>query len=218
MVRWRPLVVGVVTVVLPLASALVTYTFVSMGSDPVTLDDTGALILMLAMAKLLLLSTQGIFPVDLNEVFYDLVYRAPRDAEERNNLYKVPDVEALPCTRRFLCELEAAARTSDNYLPRGPEEHEGRNPNEEAAPEEVDPITEMQIEAIRALYREEDPTGELSDRGRRAVKVVEGLTGSACESAYRLCPGRYTSGMVFRAIFDEINLKAHKHDHYLEGI
>ncbi|MPC61779.1 hypothetical protein E2C01_055855 [Portunus trituberculatus] len=65
---------------------------------------------------------------------------------------------------------------------------------------------------------EENPTGELSDRGRRAVKVVEELTGSACESAYRLCPGRYTSGMVFQAIFDEINLKTHEHDHYLEDI
>lgn len=65
----------------------------------------------------------------------------------------MPDVEALPCTRRFLCELEAAARTSDKYLPQEPQEHEGRDPSEEVAPEEVDPITEMQIEAVRALYR-----------------------------------------------------------------
>lgn len=66
---------------------------------------------------------------------------------------QVPDVETLPCTRRFLCELEVAARTSDNYLPQEPQVHEGRDPSEEVAPEEVDPITEMQIEAVRAIYR-----------------------------------------------------------------
>lgn len=65
---------------------------------------------------------------------------------------QVPEVEGLPCTRRLLCELEAAARTSNNYLPRAPREHEGRNPGDEAAPEEVDPITEIQIEAVRALF------------------------------------------------------------------
>lgn len=67
--------------------------------------------------------------------------------------HQVPEVEGLPCTRRLLCELEAAARTSDNYLPRPPKEHEGRDPSEEETPEEVDPISEIQIEAVRALYR-----------------------------------------------------------------
>lgn len=51
MVHWRPLVVGVVAVVLPFASALVTYTFVSMGNESLTVDDTGGLIIMLALAK-----------------------------------------------------------------------------------------------------------------------------------------------------------------------
>ncbi|XP_050690707.1 uncharacterized protein LOC126982580 [Eriocheir sinensis] len=212
MARWHPLVVGMVAVVLPFASALVTYTFVSMGNEALAVDDTGGLIIMLVLAKLLLLSTQGIFPVDLNNVLYDLAYRSPRDADNRNSLYQVPKVEGLPCTRRLLCELEAAARTSDNYLPRTPKEHEGRDPSEEEAPEEVDPITEMQIEAVRALFREEDPTGELSHRGRRAVKVVEKLTGAACETTYRLCPGRFSAPMLYRAIFEEMNVKVHDHD------
>ncbi|XP_050691266.1 uncharacterized protein LOC126982961 [Eriocheir sinensis] len=124
----------------------------------------------------------------------DLTGRKPHPEGEvhggRNIRSQVPEVEGLPCTRRLLCELETAARTSDIYLPRAPKEHEGRDPSEEEAPQEVDPITEIQIEAVRALYREDDPTGELSERGRRAVKVVEELTGAACETAYRLCPGR----------------------------
>ncbi|XP_050706827.1 uncharacterized protein LOC126992210 [Eriocheir sinensis] len=212
MVRWQALVVGVVAVMLPLTSALVTYFFLTMLNEPITVDDTGGLIIMLVIAKLLLLSAQGIFPIDLNNVFYGLVYRFPRDADNRNSFYQVPEVEGLPCTRRLLCELETAARTSDIYLPRAPKEHEGRDPSEEEAPQEVDPITEIQIEAVRALYREDDPTGELSERGRRAVKVVEELTGAACETAYRLCPGRFTAPMYYRVIFEEINFKAHDHD------
>lgn len=66
---------------------------------------------------------------------------------------QVPEVQQMPCTRRFLCELETIARTSDNYMPKEPEALNGRILEEEVAPEEVDPLAEMQIEAVRALYR-----------------------------------------------------------------
>ncbi|XP_071526764.1 uncharacterized protein [Panulirus ornatus] len=205
-----------VGVVVPLATSLVTYTFVSMGSNALALDETGALIVILTLIKLVLLSTQGIFPINMNNVFSSII-RGKRStnyigAFDNSTLYQVPDVDLMPCIRRFLCELEVAARTSDNYLPKEPEAVNDRNLDEEVAPEEVDPISEMQAEAIRALYREEDPTGALSERGRRALAVVEALTGPACEVAYRLCPGRYTAPLVYRTIFEEINLMASDQD------
>lgn len=49
--------------------------------------------------------------------------------------------------------MEMAARTSENYLPKEPAVIEGRNLEEEVAPEPADPITELQIEAVRALFK-----------------------------------------------------------------
>ncbi|KAK4329110.1 hypothetical protein Pmani_000521 [Petrolisthes manimaculis] len=203
---------GVVSVVLvPLVTTLVTYTFVSMGSDALVVDDTGALIIMLAFIKLVLLGSQGIFPIDLNPIYEKIVGRRKRSIN--STAFEVPEVRHTPCVRRFLCELEAAARTSDNYLPRGPNEvDDGWNLDEEVAPEEVDPIHEMQVEAIRALFREEDPTGELSKRGQSALAVVGALTGQVCEEAYALCKGRFTAPMAYKAIFEEINLVISDHD------
>lgn len=51
MVRWQAVVVGVVAIVLPLASALVTYMFVTLSNEPLTMDDTGGLIIMIVIAK-----------------------------------------------------------------------------------------------------------------------------------------------------------------------
>ncbi|XP_069952015.1 uncharacterized protein [Cherax quadricarinatus] len=198
-------------VVLPIVSSLVTYSFISFGVKPIPVDETGALICMIILIKLVLLWTQGIFPIDLNGVLFSIYERRERSINgstinDRHSLYQVPDVEDMPCIRRFLCEMETAAKTSDNYLPKEPAVVNDRILEEEVAPEEVDPLTEMQVEAVRALYREEDPTGELSERGRRALGVVEGLTGKSCEVAYRLCPGRFTTSLIYRAIFDEINV------------
>ncbi|KAK3887410.1 hypothetical protein Pcinc_008526 [Petrolisthes cinctipes] len=202
---------GAVGVLVPLVTTLVTYTFVSMGSDALVVDDTGALIIMLAFIKLVLLGTQGIFPIDLDAVYNNIINRGKRSIN--STAFEVPEVSHTPCVRRFLCELEAAARTSDNYLPRGPNEvDDGRNLDEEVAPEEVDPIHEMQVEAIRALFREEDPTGELSERGQSALAVVGALTGTVCEEAYALCKGRFTAPMAYKAIFEEINMVIRDHD------
>ncbi|KAG7173648.1 hypothetical protein Hamer_G025029 [Homarus americanus] len=202
-----------VGVLLPLATSLVTYTFISMGSNALAVDETGALIIILTLIKLVLLSTQGIFPININKVFNNIIERGKRSpgSSSRNTniigsfdnstLYQVPEVDVMPCIRRFLCELEVAARTSDNYLPKEPEVVMDRNLEEEVAPEEVDPISEMQ-----------DPMGDLSPRGLRALAVMEGLTGPSCELAYRLCPGRYTAPLAYRAIFEEINLIVHDYD------
>lgn len=71
----------------------------------------------------------------------------------RNLLLQVPEVVRMPCIRRLLCHMEMAARTSENYLPKEPAVIEGRNLEEEVAPEPADPITELQIEAVRALFK-----------------------------------------------------------------
>lgn len=42
---------GTVSILVPLVTSLVTYTFVSMGTDALVVDDTGALIIMLAFIK-----------------------------------------------------------------------------------------------------------------------------------------------------------------------
>ncbi|XP_045595779.2 uncharacterized protein [Procambarus clarkii] len=209
--------VFLVGVVVPLVTSLVTYTFVSMGSEALAVDEIGALIIMVTIIKLVLLSTQGIFPIDMNEVLHQIIQRGKRSTNEdgtfnNSSLYQVPAVDEMPCIRRFLCEVEVATRTSDNYLPKEPEAVNDRILEEEVAPEEVDPISEMQVEAVRALYREEDPTGELSERGRRALQVVESMTGPACEMAYKLCPGRFTAPLIYRTIFEEINLAVSDHD------
>lgn len=214
----RGVLLLLVGVVLPLVSSFITYTFISMGNNALEVDETGALLIILTLIKLMLISTQGVFPINMNELFTNLMSRGKRSANsivefDNSTLYQVPEVDLMPCTRRFLCEMEMAAKTSDNYLPsKGPAVTGDRNLEEEVAPEEVDPLTELHIEAIRALYREEDPTGELSPRGQRALEVMEGLTGPVCEKAYRLCPGRYTSSLIYRTIFDEMNLVVHSHD------
>ncbi|CAL4093504.1 unnamed protein product [Meganyctiphanes norvegica] len=141
--------------------------------------------------------------------------RKKRDLNSINDinntmLYKVPDVSLNPCIRRFLCELETVAKTSDNYLPEEPAIDYDRIVQEEEAPEQADPLKEMHIEAVRALFRDEDPTGEINLRSRRAVDVMNGLTGgSSCEQAYKQCPGRFSAPMVFRAVFDEFNMEVH---------
>lgn len=212
-------------VVLPLVSSFITYTLVTLEANATPLGETGGLILSIALLKLMLLATTGIFPVNLNDLFKNILglKRKKRDdgtSMEYDNsiLYQVPEVELMPCTIRFLCELEVAAKTSDNYLPQPPQVMNGRILDEEVAPEEADPLTELQIEAIRALYREEDPTGELSGRGRQALTVLEKLTGPSCEKAYNLCPGRYTIPLVYRTVFDEINLVVHDENDNLQDL
>ncbi|XP_064107026.1 uncharacterized protein LOC135216018 [Macrobrachium nipponense] len=192
-----------------------------MGNTALEVDETGALLIILALIKLMLISTQGVFPIDMNTFFKDLWSRQKRELEPHPNaialydnktLYQHPEVELMPCTRRFLCEMENAAKTSDKYLPRGPDVSYDTNPDEEVAPEEVDPLSEMHIEAVRALFREDDSPGDLSPRCQKALSIVDGLTGPVCEKAYRLCPGRYTSSLVYRTIFDEMNLVVHDSD------
>lgn len=100
----------------------------------------------------------------------------------------------MPCIRRFLCELEVAARTSENYIPKEPELVNDRNPDEEAAPEEVDPISEMQVEAIRALYR----SVHLAT-GSGPVQV-----GSPC-NRFGPCTGRFTLQQV-RPLYRSVHL------------
>ncbi|ROT67895.1 hypothetical protein C7M84_013988 [Penaeus vannamei] len=192
------------------------YTFVGLGIDALEVGETGALLIMITLAKVLLLSSLNIIPVNFNELVEDHMgrdERSTRSVSRINNssVYQVPEVQQMPCTRRFLCELETIARTSDNYMPKEPEALNGRILEEEVALEEVDPLAEMQIEVVRALYREKDPTGELSDRGKRALAVVEGLTGFTCETAYRLCPGRFSAPRMYWTIFEEVNLVVHEH-------
>nr|XP_027236728.1 uncharacterized protein LOC113827972 [Penaeus vannamei] len=113
---------------------------------------------MITLAKVLLLSSLNIIPVNFNELVEDHMgrdERSTRSVSRINNssVYQVPEVQQMPCTRRFLCELETIARTSDNYMPKEPEALNGRILEEEVALEEVDPLAEMQIEVVRALYR-----------------------------------------------------------------
>ncbi|XP_068203856.1 uncharacterized protein [Palaemon carinicauda] len=217
----RRVIIVFVGIVLPMVSSFITYTFISMGNDELRVDDMGALLITIALIKLMLISTQGVFPIDMNSLFKRIWGREERSVENLGNslivynndtLYQHPEVELMPCTRRFLCEMETAAKTSDKYMPKGPEVSYDTNPDEEVAPEEVDPLTELHIEAIRALFREEEQTTDLSPRGQKALEVMEGLTGPVCEKAYRLCPGRYTPSLLYRSIFDEMNLMVHDYD------
>ncbi|XP_064107890.1 uncharacterized protein LOC135216450 [Macrobrachium nipponense] len=217
----RSVLLFIVGVVLPMVSSFITYTLVTLEANAMPLDETGGLIILLAFLKLLLISTTGVFPIDMNSFFSDLMerQRKKRDvimdgstSSNRNaTLYQVPDVDLMPCTRRFLCELETVAKTSDKYLPKRAnaidDGEDNWNPEEDVAPEQVDPLSELQIEAARALFRDEDPTGELSERSKKGLAVIEGLTGSVCEEAYRLCPGRFTAPTLYRTFFDEINLE-----------
>lgn len=71
------------------------------------------------------------------------------------HLVQIPPVTQFPCLRRLICEVESAARSSDSYNKKFPEELNGRNPEEEVSPEQEDPLTEVHIEAVKALYRYE---------------------------------------------------------------
>ncbi|XP_076041988.1 uncharacterized protein LOC143025860 [Oratosquilla oratoria] len=219
---WTLLLVGVV---LPLTSSFITYTFVSMENNAIMLDQTQALIAIIALIKLALLGSTGVFPIDLNQLYRDLAGNRIRRQALRfplqqslpttqvAELYQIPEDDWLPCVRRFLCELEVAAKTSDQYEVAEPQidpDDEDRHPEEDVAPPKVDPMQEMHIEALRALYRETDPSGELSTRSSRALRSLEALTGKSCEAAYRNCPGRFTPSGAFNAVFEEINLGVHE--------
>ncbi|XP_066952258.1 uncharacterized protein [Macrobrachium rosenbergii] len=59
----------ILTVVLPLVSSLVTYAFVSLPDNSISLDLTGSLLLLLVLFKILILGSLGTFPIDLNAFF-----------------------------------------------------------------------------------------------------------------------------------------------------
>ncbi|ROT67220.1 hypothetical protein C7M84_014718 [Penaeus vannamei] len=120
-------------VVLPLATSFVLYTFVGLGIDALEVGETGALLIMITLAKVLLLSSLNIIPVNFNELVEDHMGRDERSTRSvpRINNSSVYQVQQMPCTRRFLCRVETIARTSDNYMPKEPEALNGRILEEE---------------------------------------------------------------------------------------
>ena len=88
--------------------------------------------------------------------------------------------------------METAARTSDQYNEEAPEDINDRHPEEEDLSDGADPITELYVEAVRAMYGHTEPSSpDSTPATERAVAMLKNLTGSNCEAAYRLCPGRY---------------------------
>lgn len=97
----------------------------------------------------------------------------------------------MPCLRRLLCEVETAARTSDQYGQQAVSDVNDRRPEEEVDIDMPDPITELHEEAIRAMFGHNNPDSPDSTPGtRKALEVLNSLTGESCEAAYKLCPGR----------------------------
>ena len=94
----------------------------------------------------------------------------------------------MPCVRRFLCEIEATVRTSDSYNPQPSQNLEDRHPEEEIDVEVVDPLSELYMEAIQALFGHDKPS--TPDKTAKAMRAIESLTGESCERAYKLCHGR----------------------------
>ncbi|XP_064107410.1 uncharacterized protein LOC135216202 [Macrobrachium nipponense] len=97
----------ILTVVLPLVSSLVTYAFVSLPDNSISLDLTGSLLLLLVLFKILILGSLGTFPIDLNAVF-----NKRKGRRAARHLMDGALVDDLPCTVRILCELETTATPS----------------------------------------------------------------------------------------------------------
>ncbi|KAL7643957.1 UNVERIFIED_CONTAM: hypothetical protein RMT77_005969 [Armadillidium vulgare] len=192
--------------VLPLASAFITYVFSIMGDKTIQLDEVQSLILIIALIKLMLLGGTGIFPINLNEIFTvfhtNLTNRITRT---EISFYKLPIGDKFPCTRRMLCETEMIARSSDSYTETEPLIDNDRNLEEEVNPLQEDPFTAIHIEAVKAFYREDGE--ELTDKTKKALELIESLTGRHCEEAYRRCQGRFNAPAYIRVILDEFHFK-----------
>jgi len=197
----------------PLTTAFVTYTFVSAMNNPISLDSTQAAIVCIALIKLVLLGSTGVFPIDLDDVFRR-VWKPFTDHEiYKRDLsppsFQAPPVSHMPCLRRLLCEVETAARTSDQYNQEAVEGVNDRDPKDEVSPERPDPLSEMYIEAVRAMYgHSEADSPDCTADTDRAFRLLHSVNGKNCEEAYRLCPGRHTAPMVFKSVLDEIGLRA----------
>lgn len=207
--------------VLPIASSFITYAIVAAKNTPISLDPTQSAILALAILKFVLLGGLGVFPIDMDKLFHqvkrDQESRPRRDVAEGSEmgpwggqrLFEVPSVDSMPCIRRLFCEIETAARTSDAYGQQESQNTVDRHLEEEVDVEETDPLTELYIEAIRAMYGHDEPSSPDSTRAtERALQTVKALTGDSCERAYKMCSGRYTAPMVFKRVFQEMNFRA----------
>ncbi|KAF2361283.1 hypothetical protein FHG87_007963 [Trinorchestia longiramus] len=62
-------IIVALSLLLPMVSSFITYTLVSMFSRPIALDTTQATLVCLALMKTLLLGATGVFPIDLNLIF-----------------------------------------------------------------------------------------------------------------------------------------------------
>jgi len=206
----RPLL-WALAVAVPLTSALVTYTFVSSHSNGIQLDATQSAIVCLALIKLVLLGSTGVFPINLDDMFDKTWWPFSRRSRRavQDNMFQMPAVGKMPCMRRLLCEVETAARTSDQYGVEAAEGVNDREASDEVNPEKVDPLSEVYIEAVRAMYGHNTPDSpDCTEHTDRAFRLMHDINGQHCEQAYRLCPGRYTAPMIFKAVLDEIGLHA----------
>jgi len=204
----------VTCVLVPLTTAFVTYTFVSSQSSPLTLDSTQAAIVCLALIKLMLLGATGIFPIDLDDLFRRVWKpftdhdRYKRDLEAAERSFRAPPVSSMPCLRRLLCEVETAARTSDQYNQQPLDGVNGRDSMDEVAPERTDPLSDVYIEAVRALYgHTAADSPDCTDNTDKAYRLLHSINGRNCEEAYRLCSGRPSASIVFQSILSEVGLR-----------
>ncbi|KAF2367514.1 hypothetical protein FHG87_001725 [Trinorchestia longiramus] len=202
---------------LPIASSYITYIVIAGKTDPIALDATQGVLLSLALIKLVLLGSLGVFPIHLDTVFTQVLgdeeYRPRRSLHNSTDLavswrYKEIPVHKIPCLRRMFCEIETAAKTSDSYGNEPSQNDVDRHLEEEMDVESPDPLLEMYTEAVRALYGYDGPSApDSSPATEKALSLMQSLTGKSCEQAYKLCSGRYTAPMVFGKIFTELNIR-----------
>ena len=61
----------------------------------------------------------------------------------------------------------------------------------QVSPEEVDPLTELYTEAVRAMYGHTRPDSpDCTPHTQGALHLLNTLNAHHCEMAYKMCPGR----------------------------
>ncbi|XP_071526326.1 uncharacterized protein [Panulirus ornatus] len=201
------------TVMLPLACSLVTYTFVSLPDNSISLNQSGSLVALLVLLKIFILGATGRLPIDLNEFF-------SKRRGKRGARYLVEEAleDDLPCTIRILCELETAARGAmDDLMPDPGALHEGEVDERGQTVGDgdrvggtlldVDHIGSYHDEAVRALFS--DQSDDLTSGSRHALSLLAGLTGEGrCEAAYTQCrAGRLSPKMALGVLFQELSVQ-----------
>ncbi|XP_018011412.1 uncharacterized protein LOC108668681 [Hyalella azteca] len=122
--RFAWVVLGL-SLLLPMVSSFVTYIFISMLTKPIALDTTQATILCLALMKMALLASTGIFPVNMDllfeQVFGTGTYPSDDDATTTEVPLEEPDLDADPRSERDRRAVDSAGNIFTPFLYKVPD-------------------------------------------------------------------------------------------------